>query len=722
MKPFRSARFSFLLLSIGIALSSGEARAVREVRGFPFEDPRTDAWLFSGDEDFLEIEVLSVRDSGATNEHPPLVTVKSRVLRGRLPGGRRVIEWTPTPLFLFCGVGEGATIRRWKDHPLHGPPVGQRLVVGGVMGPQVWMCDQTMRWDDTNHAADPIRRKIIEWEPNVRARQERERPGHEAARRAEAAARAKAEGERVQSESRWLETARRLRDEADLEALVRSSEAICLAPVPRPGPARPWIRSLIVHPRLWLVAPPDSTLRRDSIEVLFRAREDSLGRRWLAAPADENPGSAEGDSLLGLYFLRSSGGVRERVLWPTDPEFGILPANRDLVRRTLSAVARRGHDPLEPVAACGSSFSETRPADDSEAASACLKLSHRGRWTIILDGRENPSHGDVARDPGWFVSCAFRDDDYRTEFEDAMRFAVGPAKLREMIDSLASMPEFASGRIEPGDSLAVSLRRDIGGAPRFYEVTLSPQGRAALCRAMAAVFHDTDIVRLNVPWQWGRVAPSLRANWEPPPPPLTVKLLLGPHSRMPAGTGAIVGLVVDDETEEGVFQATVRISEPDQVCLTGFGGEFALVDLPPGRRLVQVYQAGYEMTFTEIAPDTGKVQTRIFRLSPEKKSTVAIRHAAWPEMAVNAPPASAPITVHVRDTKGAPVPDAWLTLIRPDGNESSIADVDGHGSFPRVLPGRYRLLVRKRGFAPWAAPIDFRAAAPSTIETRLEAR
>ena len=69
--------------------------------------------------------------------------------------------------------------------------------------------------------------------------------------------------------------------------------------------------------------------------------------------------------------------------------------------------------------------------------------------------------------------------------------------------------------------------------------------------------------------------------------------LLGEGLLAQAATGVLSGKVLDSNTAEAVFGATVIVRAEKKVTKTDFDGKYSL-ELPPGSHLVEVQMFGYE--------------------------------------------------------------------------------------------------------------------------------
>ncbi|MEO8378256.1 MAG: hypothetical protein ABI779_01210 [Acidobacteriota bacterium] len=87
-------------------------------------DPRADVFV---------ARVVEVMDNGATNAHPPQVTLHvEQVVNGHLPQGEMRATWQPYSAAILCAVGEEESIARWNATPLAGPKPGERLLLAGA--------------------------------------------------------------------------------------------------------------------------------------------------------------------------------------------------------------------------------------------------------------------------------------------------------------------------------------------------------------------------------------------------------------------------------------------------------------------------------------------------------------------------------------------------------------------------------------------------------------
>ena len=81
--------------------------------------------------DILVVRVLEADDRDGTNADPPAVTLEiEEVLRGPSRQGKVSARWYG-PIWHEDLAPEGGTTEAWRNRPLSGPAVGDRLVVFG---------------------------------------------------------------------------------------------------------------------------------------------------------------------------------------------------------------------------------------------------------------------------------------------------------------------------------------------------------------------------------------------------------------------------------------------------------------------------------------------------------------------------------------------------------------------------------------------------------------
>lgn len=728
----RSVLLLSLTLCVADLFAALPAGAIRHPMGW-FEE-YDDRWFFGGDEDFLVVTIVSVRDSGATNANPPDVTVRvEEVLRGRYEPGVQPIGWPAVPLFLPCAVGEGATIRRWQNTPLPGPPIGSRMILGGHMTAEGrWVCDGMMRWkDDGSFEAAEVRRKIREWGPSAAARQKREAKAREEKARHDRAKQARLESERRDRERRWLHDERDLREGTDVASLVRQSDAIFLAAPPRPRePGGAWTRTMLTFD--WFLGTPPAG--SDSTVVTFgrEAARDSVVRRWILAPVDDAPGVESGDSLRGLVFARVSREPRPEnsasFFRPVDSVRGMLLADSALVRRVREEVARRGLAPTEPPVACGANFLEFVGVDSSEVAGVALKFTALRKKrqdpvgsVVLASGPAGFDRGFTSLHAGTFPPCAGARRLAADDHEGGLQLQVAPRSMRALLDSLATLPRLASGTIDPHDAVLLSLHGILEGRQRAFDATLDSVSIAGVNRFLAALFPEEGVARWNLPRFWQEVDPELLAIWQRatprrvPPPPL-------PSPNIPEGQGQVLGVVVDETTREPLRGFFVRTTRPWRIAETGSDGFFALTRLPAGSRGMLVYGPGHDPSYAEVRVESGRLQPLVLRVLREgrwRPSILAPRTRVAPPFEL--PRLQSRLHVEVFDVAGDPVGGAHVRLEYGDVLAGGFTGEDGHRDFRDLPQGPVRLTVRAPGYEPFEATVEVVDYDSQTFEVVLPA-
>lgn len=485
--------------------------------------------VFGSGLDFVVATILAVRDSGATNAHPPVVTIRvEERLGGKAVRGEQAIVWWPQFPYLDRLAGQEETIRRWGEQPMGGPVVGAKMILGLRPLPEgkPRSCPAYCRWSYSDSTCAAVRSNLRLWTKRLE-----ERRRQQVRRRIEA--KAAAESALVRKESDWLAVERAIPRTADIERLVRTSTDIVVGePVAATvgGQGQSWVHVLDIRsPRRLLASGRDTSAASAPVHVVAGLREDSLAARWSGRPADETPGSRVGRPLSCIAFLRYAHGVQSHeTRWiayrPVDGRCGILLADDATIRRVREALARRGGAAAEPRPGCEASLAEFAGLDSTQAAEVGIKLSVAvsstvPRWPrVVVIACSAPDwhrlgHGKPA---GWFAPCALPDDRYAYDYRDAgWAVEIRAARMKVLLDSLTALPALRSPRAAERDTLSITLRRVVEGRERIYETTLDSCGFMAVTRVLTRVFPGESVESYNVGVWTGVVNRAAHALWHP---------------------------------------------------------------------------------------------------------------------------------------------------------------------------------------------------------------
>jgi hypothetical protein len=420
--------------------------------------------------------------------------------------------------------------------------------------------------------------------------------------------------------------------------------------------------------------------------------------------------------------------LRGPILRPADPSSGIVWADSDAVWIVRRALVQRGSRPAETLPSCGASLQEFALVDPSDAEGIGLKLSPLGaasaRTSALVLGA-----GAIVTTPGAFVSCAFPDDRYLRDFRNAWCNRISPPKMQALIDSLLTVPELVEGRVDPSDSLTLSLTRVVDGTQRSYETTLDSSACWQLCRITRNLFRDErDRLgqSLSLGSWWGSIDARFGTLWNQPRPKAAAPRVMASHPPADALRATIVGWLVDDVSGTPIPHASIRLFDPPLVTLTDEEGAFAFRDQPPKLRYLQINAEYHQMVLAFFDFHKGAVDTVVVRIEPEgtpptPPSYAPIAHQAnWHPMPNPHPVRGERLAVLVRNDRGMPIPRAYVVIARGRTRFGALASGTGDLLFPAVPAGRGELLVRADGYEPFSRTLDFANAGSDSMAIRLD--
>jgi hypothetical protein len=463
-----------------------------------------DGVIYGGDFDIEVATIVAVRDSGATQANPPLVTIDlHEMLRGSRPRGIMTIRWMPTPLYMPCAVGEGGTIRRWEQTPMRGPAVGSKMILGGEWDWRtgMWGCSVFCRWKYSDSLRDKVRQNVRLWKPRVDARL-----------RAAAAARLrrqqdeKARVERAEAQlrdrenswqARWREVARR----ADIGQLVRSSSVVVVGQLASRPADFGWQPAFSVES--WLRSWGQSSSRDSSIRLFLGTREDSLIRRWSKPPPDDVVGSRPGSPLRWVAFLDIAHDSVPDLPWvayrPVDGNAGLLLVDSRTLLRVRDEIQRWASQPPDPELGRSAELAEFVGLDVEQAAQVGIKVTSMPTKndskafelmsSLVLGCTLERDSVVTSVNTSSFRHCALPNDRYVQDFNGGGRdLFVPPEQMEAVLDSLGTIPALRTKQARSEDMLTLTVQQVRGGRERVYESTLDSATFLAVVRVLAAVF------------------------------------------------------------------------------------------------------------------------------------------------------------------------------------------------------------------------------------------
>ena len=728
-------------------MAAREAEALRAIG--PDAPKATAEGLYGGDDDFFVGRIVAVSDTAPTWNHPRHVTVEvAEVLRGDPPRGRILVEWTSPP---YVGLSpyyvhhEAPPIAAWERRLIDALPVpGRTMLLGGAMGPRgLWQSDAFLRWEDADTSAVTARHMIAQWDEPVRERHAREAAARRVARAKVVADSLAAEAAHVRADQAWLDSAATVAAHADLPSLVRESDVVVVVSPPTFAPvAAGWYDLARLTTHEWLLAPPDGA--PDSavnLAVAMSPRELPARALWQAPIADDRPGSARGDSVRCLAFLRRPlpvgsgpyGGPAAgaaKTLWRlADPAAGLLFADSATVRAVRAALARRPADAIAPPVGCGASLAEFADLDTAGVRGVLVRITRLGAGdperfppTFLLGCASSAAMpAAIGLDAGWCPACALPDERGERAYRDPIvGGALPPTDLLAFLDSLRSLPPLRVGRIDPDDSLTIALRRSVNGRERLFEATLDDSARAVLWRMCAARFRFPGMPRFQMAAFWNAYGsrwsrPFLTEITRQPVPASSA----GESKPLPVGTCAILGLIVDAESGESLPVGYVQSPDLHRTAYASSDGDYALTGLVPGQRWLQVSASNHRTfdTWRWLRPDT--ITPIVFTLGGDStyQAPPMLRGASrlGPATIVHSS-----LSVRVRDRDGRAVPRAWVRVEDGDRAAGGFTSARGVVRVAWVHPGRHAVAVRAVGHAPWLAALMIEGGSHESLGVTLD--
>jgi len=353
-----------------------------------------------------------------------------------------------------------------------------------------------------------------------------------------------------------------------------------------------------------------------------------------------------------------------------------------------------------------------------------LKSSSAGvyRGPAILTCAARRYAGDrIDADPGWFVPCAQRDDRYQN---DVLHYpqvdGISPSEMKAVIDSLLQVPELREGRIDPADSVTLSLRRVVNGHERIYEATLD----GSACWEVWRITRSLGRHAAGLAYFWGQVDWRLGSRWGDAGPAVRVKRLLplGPRTQDPA-LASLVGYIKDSVTGKPIAQAQVRLYNPIRTAVTDDEGGFSFRDLPPDKRILMVNAPDHEMGFAPMEFHAGAIDTLILRVPPNGETPPRVlsfdRHEPWYPTSGTTPAHVASLKVRVSDGSGAALAGAQVLLVQGDTQFGGLVDSSGVLLFPAVSLATARLHVRAANYQSFTNTIEFREGTRVSLDVHL---
>jgi hypothetical protein len=176
-------------------------------------------------------------------------------------------------------------------------------------------------------------------------------------------------------------------------------------------------------------------------------------------------------------------------------------------------------------------------------------------------------------------------------------------------------------------------------------------------------------------------------------------------------------------TDEPVPNSTFRLFDPVRVVLADDEGGYALRDLAPGRRWVEITGPYQEMGIGFFTFRAGAVDTVIVRVEPNGKTPPKLagfdRREQWSPASGLVPDWGERLAVRVREKTGVAVPHAYVVVIQGKTIFGGLADSLGQLMFPAVPSGPGELVVRSANHEPFSRLIQFQDAARESLDVRL---
>ena len=216
----------------------------------------------------------------------------------------------------------------------------------------------------------------------------------------------------------------------------------------------------------------------------------------------------------------------------------------------------------------------------------------------------------------------------------------------------------------------------------------------------------------------------------------TLRAAACPGVALPSGAGALVGRVLDADTEApladarvvvawrelSVDRATMRTSSAERTgaVATDSLGRYRLCGVPTDDwLLVQVQHGGRVGSGVRIlVPDSGGVRVRHLSLSPTASRPLAAEGAGSDTMAPPPLTGTATVTGVVRGVGGLPLGEAQLRV--PGANGSTVSDARGHFTLGDLPSGTQVLEVRRLGYLLAMQPVELRSGRTVTQDVRLQ--
>jgi hypothetical protein len=257
-----------------------------------------------------------------------------------------------------------------------------------------------------------------------------------------------------------------------------------------------------------------------------------------------------------------------------------------------------------------------------------------------------------------------------------------------------------------------------GGRERIFETTLDRPTHEAVCRIMARLFRPGAQLHNNVRCFWGSVDGRYVEVWDAksptPPPPVAAEAAPNPD------TGGIFGFIVDAFSGQPLRDCTVRTFEPYVTLHPDERGVFALTDLPPGPRWLEVQAPWHESAIAHLEIRPGLVDLAMVQLTPEASAPPPLRFAPRAVERSERHAIESRLTIRVRDSRGRAVPRAHVVLARAARRYGGITDGAGEIEMSELEAGEYAVFVRATGHRPSRLRRTLAPAGREAIEVRLE--